>query len=457
MKYVKYLSIIFIIASSFACNKKTSSILSISIFNSDGSIPSNSKLELYDLNKSKNDTVPAKSKNQYELDISNYGLYFITLSNDKNESCFIPVFSNGNMDLIIKASLPSLIARNKSVPKYEILPRIIFADTTSAASKIAEIYSKNISLHSAYMDSLYLYKTNNTNKGKYINKNIDKILVQLKDNLAKENIKEVREMLYVNYLQSWSMIKPAPLDSAICANALSEIKPSSIFWSFDGHLIDYAIWSTKNKNKYIYYVDEAIKTTNDPDVKAELLYSRIMEMSRESKNEEMMMTIDRLKKECPNTYKAKIVESEFLNTAVGKIIPDYSFISIDNPKQIFTRSKMLGKIYLIDFWGTWCTPCVAEMPTMHKVYEKYKSKGYEIISVAADEKQNVISFRNKKWKMPWLNTILLKSEKSDEIIKMFGVYSYPSAFLVSKQGIILARNEDLRGEKLENIIKKYLE
>lgn len=457
MKYVKYLSIIFVIVALFACNKKTSSILSISIYNSDGSIPANSKLELYDLVKGQNALVIAKNKNQYELDISKYGIYFLTLSNDKNDFCFIPVFSDGKIDLTIKAHLPSLEFRNNDIPKYHMLPRIIFEDTTSTAYKIVKIYSKYISDHSAYMDSLYFYKTNNINNGKYINKNRDKILAQLKYNLAKENIKEVREMLFIDYLKRWFMIKPDPLDSTICASALKEVKPNSQFWSLGAELINYAIWSTKNENKYIDYLDEAVKTTNDPNVKAELLYSRIMDYSRDNKNEEMILLIEKLKKECPNTYKAKTVESEFLNTAVGKAIPDYSFISIDNPKQTFTKSNMLGKIYLIDFWGTWCTPCVAEMSTLHKVYAKYKSKGLEIISVAADEKSNVIAFRKNKWSMPWLNTVLFKNEKSDELLKLFGVYSYPTAFLVSTQGIILARNEDLRGENFENTIKKYLE
>jgi len=457
MKYVKYFSIILFIVALSSCNKQANQTLVISVYNSDESIPSYSKLELYDVIKSQNVSVLPKNKNQFELDISKYGLYFLTLSNYKNETCFIPVFSDGNNDLIIKAYLPSLTSRNNFVPKYEVLPRFVFSDTISAASKISRIYSKYISDHSVYMDSLYYYKTNNINNGKYINKNRDKILAQLKHNLAKENIKEVREMLFIDYLKRWFMIKPDPLDSTICASAINEVKPNSPFWSLGGELINYAIWSTKNENKYIDYLDEAVKTTKDPNVKAELLYSRIMDNSRDNKNEEMILLIEKLKKECPNTYKAKTVESEFLNTAVGKAIPDYSFISIDNPKQTFTKSNMLGKIYLIDFWGTWCTPCVAEMSKLHIVYDKYKSKGLEIISVAADEKSNVIAFRKNKWSMPWLNTVLLKNKKSDELLKLFGVYSYPSAFLVSTQGIILARNEDLRGENLENTIKKYLE
>jgi thiol-disulfide isomerase/thioredoxin len=456
MRYAKYLCIILVFAALIACNKRASYVLSISIFNSDGSIPFNSKLELFDIINSKNGSVSPKNKNQFELDISKYGIYFITLSNEKNESCFIPVFSDGERDITVNVYLPYLVLRDNFAPKYEVLPRYVFTDTTSIANKIAKIYSKYISDHSSYMDSLYFYKTNNINNGNYINKNGSKILTEFKDKLAKESIKEAREMLYIIYLKSWSMIKPDPLDSAICTNALEEIKPTSPFWSFDGHLINYAIWSTKNIDKYKGYTDEVIKTTNDPNVKAELLYSRIMELCQENKNDEMMLLIDKLKKECPNTYKAKIVESEFLKTAVGREIPEFSFNSIDNPDQTFTKSKMLGKTYLIDFWGTWCTPCVAEMPTLHNVYEKYKSKGFEIISVAADEKENVSAFRSKKWAMPWLNTVLLKSKKSEELLKLFGVYSYPTAFLVSTKGIILARNEELRGENLEKTIKKYL-
>jgi len=194
------------------------------------------------------------------------------------------------------------------------------------------------------------------------------------------------------------------------------------------------------------------------NVKAELLYTKIYELSIEKKYDEMALTIDKLKKECPGTYKASIVESEFVNTAPGKPIPDFSLVSLDNPKETFTKTNMLGKIYLIDFWGTWCTPCVAEMPVLHKVYEKYKGKGLEIISVAGgDHKENVIAFRKKKWAMPWKNSVLINEPKSKQLFETFGVYSFPTAYLVSKDGIILAKNEDLRGEDLEITIRKYLE
>jgi len=456
MKYLKYFSIILFVVI-LSCSRQSSYKLTISIFNYDGTIPANSKLELYNYEKCKSEPVSQKVGNTYKLDISKYGLYLLSLSGDKNEYCYLHLFSDGESNISVKAFLPLIIERKDFIPKYEKLSKFIFEDTSSIACKISRIYSDYVSAQEEFMDSAYYYKTHNINNGNYINKNSGIILTRLNEKLKKEKSGEVRDMLYITYLQSWIML-PSGLDSATCDRILNEVKPNSVFWSFGGELMNYAIWATKSKSdKFKSYVEEGIKTTKDPNVKAELLYGEISALNLQKKYDEMTFLIDKLKRECPNTYKASIAESEFLNTGIGKSVPEFSLISVDNPKIIFTRSNMLGKIYLMDFWSTGCAPCIAEMPELHKVYENYKGKGLQIISITGDKKEMVNSFRKKKWIMPWNNTVLTENSKSQELIKSFGVYSIPAVFLISRDGIILARNEELRGKNLEKTIKKYLD
>ena len=75
---------------------------------------------------------------------------------------------------------------------------------------------------------------------------------------------------------------------------------------------------------------------------------------------------------------------------------------------------MIGKVFLLDFWATWCIPCVAEIPNFQKVYKNFKDKGFEIISVSFDSNLGIINqFRKKKYSMPWFNTIVPEKQKKE--------------------------------------------
>ncbi|HVO73334.1 MAG TPA: TlpA disulfide reductase family protein [Ignavibacteriaceae bacterium] len=139
---------------------------------------------------------------------------------------------------------------------------------------------------------------------------------------------------------------------------------------------------------------------------------------------------------------------------VGADVPDFEVVSLDNEKVKFTKQSMLGKIYLIDFWATWCAPCVNEMNFLHKAYEKYKDKGFEILSLSIDgKKDDVINFRKYKWKMPWKNSFIGPSSPLPSTFEAIGV---PRPVLISKEGKILAVDMDIRGEKLEETLEKFM-
>ena len=142
--------------------------------------------------------------------------------------------------------------------------------------------------------------------------------------------------------------------------------------------------------------------------------------------------------------------------AVGKPVPSFEVALLGGAGKVSDKS-MLGKYYMIDFWATWCGPCVGEMPAIHKAYEKYKGKkGFEIISLSMDAAESQIApFRAKKWKMPWLHAFIPGIFEAD-VAKEFEVAGIPKPVLVGPDGKIVAMQGDLRGEDLEKTLGKFL-
>ena len=141
---------------------------------------------------------------------------------------------------------------------------------------------------------------------------------------------------------------------------------------------------------------------------------------------------------------------------VGHQVPSFEVTLLGNSGKV-SNTSMLGKYYMIDFWATWCGPCVREMPTIHKVYEKFKGKkGFEILSLSMDEAETPIApFRAKKWKMPWLHSFIPGIFEA-VLAKKFEVAGIPKPVLVGPDGNIVAMQEELRGEALEKTLTKYL-
>jgi peroxiredoxin len=133
----------------------------------------------------------------------------------------------------------------------------------------------------------------------------------------------------------------------------------------------------------------------------------------------------------------------------GNPVTHFSQQSISG-KEVSTESYK-GKYLLIDFWASWCMPCRMESPYLVSAYEKYSSKGFEILGVSLDESKAKWKKAINADKLNWTQVSDLKGWEN-AAAKLYSVEGIPTNFLIDKNGMIIGKN--LRGYELAGKLKQ---
>ena len=108
-------------------------------------------------------------------------------------------------------------------------------------------------------------------------------------------------------------------------------------------------------------------------------------------------------------------------------------------------SKYRDKVVLIDFWATWCGPCIAEMPGLRENYDRYRDKGFEVVGISLDRDREALEKFVKEKEVPW--AILFESpEKPNPAVEFYGINTIPRMILVGRDGKVISTNA--RGKRL---------
>jgi thiol-disulfide isomerase/thioredoxin len=136
---------------------------------------------------------------------------------------------------------------------------------------------------------------------------------------------------------------------------------------------------------------------------------------------------------------------------VGKPL-DIKFTAVDG--RAVDLSEMKGKVVLVDFWATWCGPCVAEIPRVKEAYTKLHSKGFEIVGISFDkDKAKLESFVKDKG-MEWPQFFDGKAWQN-EYGQKYGINAIPTMWLVDKKGNL--REPNARGDLAAKVEKLLAE
>ena len=134
----------------------------------------------------------------------------------------------------------------------------------------------------------------------------------------------------------------------------------------------------------------------------------------------------------------------------GVMAPDFEVKTVDDGT--IKLSSFRGKYLILDFWASWCGPCLAEVPNVKAVYEQYKDKGFEIYGVSLDDKKDAWVNAIEKHDLPWIHVSSLKGWECP-VAKIYNVTGIPKMYLLDKEGRIVAM--DLRGEALKEKVASF--
>ncbi len=139
---------------------------------------------------------------------------------------------------------------------------------------------------------------------------------------------------------------------------------------------------------------------------------------------------------------------KLLGVFAGQMAPDFEAETLDGAK--IKLSDYRGKVVLIDFWATWCAPCVAELPNVKKAYARFAGDGFVVLSVSFDKEAATAKSYAARQGMSWPQIWAEKADKGP-LAERYAVGGIPATFLIGPDGKLVGK--DLRGEKLIETVR----
>jgi thiol-disulfide isomerase/thioredoxin len=241
------------------------------------------------------------------------------------------------------------------------------------------------------------------------------------------------------------------------ADAIIAAKPDSDLAQTARYAKVQALINRQNPDpeKALALIDDALKAKPGDPRAADLMVSIASHAMEDPAKRTPIF--ERVVKEFPNSKAAKSAEAQLRQVAaVGKPF-ELSFTDAISGKTIDVQKDLKGKVVVVDFWATWCGPCVAEMPKNKELYKQFKDKGVEFIGISLDQPEDqgglsklkeFVKTNDIQWPQYYQG-----NGWASEFSSGWGINSIPRVFIVDANGKLVST--EARG-KLEQMIPELL-
>ncbi len=135
----------------------------------------------------------------------------------------------------------------------------------------------------------------------------------------------------------------------------------------------------------------------------------------------------------------------------GQIAPDFTLKTLAG--ETVSLSDFRGKVVLVNFWASWCPPCVAELPTIHQFYQTHQADGFVVLAVNAQENYGTVSgFINQH---AYTFPVLLDPDSA--AANAYGIRALPTSFILDKNGgIQYVHRGEIDTDTLQKVVEPLL-
>ncbi|GAB3513429.1 TlpA family protein disulfide reductase [Emticicia fontis] len=133
-----------------------------------------------------------------------------------------------------------------------------------------------------------------------------------------------------------------------------------------------------------------------------------------------------------HTFEGKLIERILYSRSIKNGVKAPDFITKDIKGNTISLADFKGKYLLLNFWASWCEPCIAELPAINLIHDTYPSNQIEILSVTQDVKYKAFEIAIKKYRMNWIHVF-----RDMDLLKSYGDMGIPKVFLIDPVGTII--------------------
>jgi len=124
---------------------------------------------------------------------------------------------------------------------------------------------------------------------------------------------------------------------------------------------------------------------------------------------------------------------QYAAPALGEAVPNFTLR--DDTGKVVALGEFRGQIVVLNFWATWCPPCLEEMPSLNRLAERYQGKGLQIIGLSVDEDADAYAEFLAKNQISFLTLRDAAHNTSDR----YGTFRFPETYIISREGRLLRK------------------
>lgn len=198
---------------------------------------------------------------------------------------------------------------------------------------------------------------------------------------------------------------------------------------------------------WMQFDDDEIDSASDWDERLALLHELAEKMGEDFAEETIAPIVESLQFQIT-------LDSNNRSLVPGQLAPEFTLNSINGNAVTLSEVVSENELVLVDFWASWCGPCIASFPALKKMYSENKSQGFEIVTISLDDSIEDWENASEEHELPWIDlgdTKDRENESTDpQTANEYGVQWIPSKFLIDKRGCIVHKH--FSDEELENLL-----